>query len=65
MAGLAVVDDLVAPDDTKKKATFASQASPPLEWWQTPSKYKRRGIDEKECDIINVSLVQQIALRHC
>ncbi|XP_040572176.1 uncharacterized protein [Lepeophtheirus salmonis] len=24
-----------------------------LEWWQTPSKFKRRTIDELECDAIN------------
>ena len=26
----------------------------PLEWWQTPEKYKKRPIDDLECDIINV-----------
>ena len=27
-----------------------------FEWWQLPSKYKRRAIDKAECDFINVSL---------
>ena len=26
-----------------------------LEWWQTPERFKRRLIDEKEIEIINVS----------
>ena len=26
------------------------------EWWDTPLKYKRREIDDHECDIINVSV---------
>ena len=26
-----------------------------LEWWQTPEQYRKRDIDELECDIINVS----------
>ena len=25
-----------------------------LEWWQTPDKFKRRNVDELECDLINV-----------
>ena len=26
-----------------------------LEWWQTPEKFKRRTVDQLECDLINVS----------
>lgn len=25
-----------------------------LEWWQTPTKFKRRGVDDLEVDLINV-----------
>ncbi len=25
-----------------------------LEWWQTPDKFKRRAVDDLECDLINV-----------
>ena len=25
-----------------------------LDWWETPEKYRRRPIDETECEIINV-----------
>lgn len=28
-----------------------------LEWWQTPEKFKRRTVDQLECDLINVSNV--------
>lgn len=24
-----------------------------LEWWQTPDKFKRRNLEELECDLIN------------
>ena len=32
------------------------KSSPILyEWWDTPDRFKRRELDSKECDIINVS----------
>ena len=32
------------------------KSSPILhEWWDTPTRFKRRQLDDKECDIINVS----------
>ena len=27
-----------------------------LDWWMTPEKFRRREIDDMECDIINVRL---------
>ena len=31
------------------------KSSPILyEWWDTPNRFKRRQLDDKECDIINV-----------
>lgn len=32
-----------------------------LEWWQTPDKFRKRLIDELECDIINVSTESMLA----
>ena len=48
---------------TAKEKVFAStedkqpwRATPILyEWWDTPNKFKRRKLDDMECDIINVS----------
>ena len=54
MLGLATVDDMIAAPPAQKKAP--AQVLESLEWWQTPAKFKRRSIDTKECDFINVSL---------
>ena len=32
------------------------------EWWDTPVRFKRREVDELECDIINVSLFNYLLL---
>eukprot|EP00096_Caligus_rogercresseyi_P010556 TRINITY_DN389_c1_g1_i3.p1 TRINITY_DN389_c1_g1~~TRINITY_DN389_c1_g1_i3.p1 ORF type:complete len:307 (-),score=60.32 TRINITY_DN389_c1_g1_i3:238-1158(-) len=37
----------VSSKDPSKSAVYS------LEWWQTPNKFKRRQIDELECDAIN------------
>ena len=38
------------------------KSSPILyEWWDTPERFKRRELDSKECDIINVSFTFLIA----
>ena len=54
MLGLATVDDMIAAPPAPKMAP--AQVLESLEWWQTLAKFKRRSIDTKECDFINVSL---------
>lgn len=36
-------------------SSFKATQMPVREWWDTPSRYKRRQVDESECDLINVS----------
>ena len=31
-----------------------------LEWWQTPDKFKRRNVEELECDLINVTFITNL-----
>lgn len=52
-----LVSEAAAPLEAAAKKGAADQWAPvsvSLEWWQTPDKYRRRAIDESECEIINV-----------
>ena len=55
----ALPESTVAPTLSSAAPTSSSPANAVnvinLEWWQTPEKFKRRTVDQLECDLINVS----------
>ena len=57
----ALPESTVAPVLSAAAPTSSSSAGTVnvinLEWWQTPEKFKRRTVDQLECDLINVSNV--------
>ena len=55
MVGLAAMDEMGSSFYQAAKTVAREPSSPALEWWQTPDKYKKRVIEPKECDMINVS----------
>ena len=55
LVGLAAMDEMGSAFYQASKTVKQEPTSQALDWWQTPDKFKRRFIDPKECDIINVS----------
>ena len=55
LVGLAAMDDDSGPCQSSTNMTSQEVDKGSLEWWQMPGKFKRRHIDQKECDVINVS----------
>ena len=52
-------EDKAEPIESSVPISAGNWKSVPVlhEWWDTPVRFKRREVDELECDIINVSSV--------
>ena len=52
----AVVADIPLAAAAATSSAFKTTQMPVREWWDTPSRFKRRQVDTLECDLINVRM---------
>jgi len=52
-AAAAVAADIPLAAAAATSAAFKTTQMPVREWWDTPSRFKRRQVDTSECDLIN------------
>ena len=57
-----VKNDDVEPMESSPSIDKGKWKSAPIlhEWWDTPVRFKRRELDDHECDLINVSITRII-----